>query len=282
MEEARLKIFVTGAAGFLGSQVMHALIDDGHEVAGCDNYVTSDQSRLHDRFHFLNADVREIRDWTGFYGVAGSDLVVHCAAIARSTWPNEAELWEHNVKATQAVLEWGVPVIFASSSVVGVLPTTAYSRTKAVAERLVLGRPGNLALRFGNIYGPGQSEDGPGVPNVVAAMRRHQREMGWVKLDGDGLQTRRFVHVTDAARAVVAAVNSTVRGTWMDICGEEVTIWQIGRCVTGTTGLLVEGPRRANDPPEIPQDPTPAKVLLGWEPTIYFEQGIKELLAPPA
>lgn len=254
--------------------VARELLAAGHHVAGVDNLITGDPERV--PTGATAAVPRDVRDLTQIDVQGSEDLIVHCAAIARSTWPNEAELWEHNVVATQAVLGWGPPVIFASSSVVGVYPTTPYARTKTVAERLVLGRAENLALRFGNIYGPGQSEDGPGTPNVIAAMLKSRRDNGHIKVEGTGVQARHFVHVDDAAQAVVAAVESDVRGCWLDICGERTTIVDLAHMIGGP--VKTEPPRQG-DPFTIDQDPTPARVLLGWEPQITLADGVRAMLA---
>lgn len=270
-----MRIYVTGANGFLGRAVWAALEADGHQLDGCDILITSKDDRVVGRPYYT-VPVQEVH--APIVDDYRADLVVHCAAIARSTWPDEAELWEHNVVATQAVLSWGVPVIFASSSVVGLDPLpSVYARTKAVAERLVLGRPGNLALRFGNIYGPGQSEEGPGTPNVLASFRRSASRWGVIDIDGDGDQSRHWVHVTDAAAAVVAAVNSDVRGTWLDICGEEAELNALAGFWPRHV-VLRYSPERYGDPKRIPQDPTPAKVLLGWEPKISLAEGLKEVV----
>lgn len=263
------RIFVTGVAGFLGNHVARALIREGHEVSGCDNLLTGSRANL-EQIHLAGESIRGIQ----YMNRPNVDLVVHCAAIPRSTWPDETDLWEHNVRATQVVLGWGVPVIYASSSTAA-NPTNLYGRTKLLSERMVLGA-GGTALRFCNIYGPGQSEDDVvTVPNVLAAFRRQRETKGRVFVDGDGTKTRHWVHVTDAAQAVVAAVDTPLRGLWVDVCGERRSI---GEMASAFGVPVVYGPDRPNDPQDMPQDPMPAKILLGWEPRVDLDAGVAEVV----
>jgi UDP-glucose 4-epimerase len=264
-----VRVFVTGIGGFLGRHVALALMEAGHAVAGCDNFLTSAEPESLP-FPVGRYSVQEVQAFPGRL----TDLVVHCAAIPRSTWPNDEELWEHNVVATKAVLDWGLPVIFASSSTAA-NPTNTYGTTKLTAERLVLGR-GGTALRFSNIYGPGQSEDqSVTTANVLAAFRAQRANLGRVIVEGDGTKTRHWVHVTDAARAVVAAVDRPQPGMWLDICGERASI----RRMASAFGCPIRYvPNRPNDPQDMPQDNRPAKYLLGWEPKVSLWEGLAEVV----
>lgn len=267
-----MKVHVTGVAGFLGNHIARALIREGHEVGGSDNLITGSRANL-DGIDMGNEAIRDVR----IMDAPEADIVVHAAAIPRSTWPNEDDLWEHNFHATMAVLRWGMPVIYISSSTAA-NPTNVYGRTKQVAERVVLMDRGNLALRPCNIYGPGQSEDdGVTTPNVLAAFRRQRATTGTVRVEGDGTKTRHWVHVSDVARAVVLAVESDVRGWWLDICGERASIGEVAAAFGCPIGYL---PNRPNDPQDIPQSGLGALRQLGWKPLVSLAEGLADVTRP--
>lgn len=269
MDEAK-RVLVTGVAGFLGSRAAEHLLKGGFGVVGCDNLLIGKRELIPDGVEFTHSSVQE-------FDCPPVDAIVHCAAIARSAWGDPQELWEHNVGGTRAVaqmvLDRGARLVHASSSVVHVPDSSVYARTKTEAEEIALS-VGGLALRFGNIYGRGQIEDGH-EPNVIAAMRRSFRESGSVRIDGNGTQKRNFVHVDDAARAIVLAVEISASG-WLDICSmEEVSVIDIARKFT--SAQFAYAPSR-NDPSEIPQNPERAKWILGWEAQIPFDAGIWEMV----
>lgn len=266
-----MKVFITGVAGFLGSNTAKLFLSHGWEVYGCDNLVTGQIKNVPDSVKWQQIPVQEVTK------VVVPDVIVHTAAIARSAWPNKDELWEHNVRSTLAVNTMvkltAAKYVYCSSSVVWKPQSSVYAQTKFIGEQLALS-VGALALRFGNIYGPGQNEDGH-EPNVIASMRRSVRETGKVRVDGTGRQSRRFVHVRDAARAIFLAAESDLTGVWMDIATEEeVTI----RSLAERFGAPIElGPSR-NDPHAIRQETEAARWLLGWSPEVALEDGLAEVI----
>lgn len=266
-----MKVFVTGVAGFLGSRVARLFLEKGWEVEGCDNLLTGKEENVPKGVTFFPVSVQEYR------GAVAASVIVHAAAIARSAWPNEDDLWEHNVNGTIAALDlWhngGVQFVYCSSCVVDRPNSSVYARTKEVGERLVLAS-GGVALRFGNIYGPGQNEEGP-EPNVIASMKRALRETGAVRVDGTGRQSRRFVHVDDAANAVWLAYQRYHPGVWMDIATKDEI--SINALAARFDAPITYGPTR-NDPHVIRQDTQTAKWLIGWEPTVPLDTGLKEVI----
>lgn len=266
-------VYVTGVAGFLGSHVARRLIQRGYRVFGCDNLSVGVVENVPERVKFRAAGCENLLD-NEFLLVEG---VIHCAAIARSAWPNEDDLWLSNVHGTQNVMEVasmnGIKkIVHASSSVVHHPDSSVYARTKAAAERIALGH-GASCLRFGNIYGSGQNETGD-EPNVIAQMRRSLREDGCIRVDGDGSQTRDFVHVEDAAAAVVKALERPIR-TWVDICtGVQTSILDIAT----RFGCPIEAGESRGDPQVILQDPEPARWMLGWTPSIDIDEGLKQVI----
>lgn len=264
--------YVTGVAGFLGSHVARALMASGYHVYGCDDFSVGAPENVPTGVRFREKKCEALTD-TDFLLI---ESVVHCAAIARSAWPNEDQLWSANVAGTAKVMaaadRAGVrDIVHASSSVVHHPTSSTYARTKTAAERIALGF-GAICLRFGNIYGLGQNETGS-EPNVIAQMRRSVRERGTVRVDGDGTQSRDFVHVLDAANAVVSAIEEPVRGMWLDICsGQQTTILEIAEMFD----VPIEWAEGRNDPHSIVQDPEPARWLLHWAPGVDLQRGLTE------
>lgn len=267
------RIYVTGVAGFLGSHVALDLLDRGWSVLGCDDLSVGSRENVPSGVVFKEIDCRYITA----ENLSDADAVVHCAAIARSAWPSPERLWWSNVRATQSVMEASAnagikKIVHASSSVVQVPDSSVYAKTKSLAEMVALSY-GATCLRFGNIYGKGQNELGH-EPNVIASMRRCLQENGYIRVDGDGTQSRDFVHVTDAANAMVSALLEPVGGIWLDICtGRQTSIMQIAESFRAPIQFA---PSR-NDPLVIVQDPKPAEVLMLWVSSVDIDQGLAEV-----
>lgn len=268
-----MRVYVTGVAGFLGSNVANALIEQGHSVSGCDDMSVGRKENIPERVRFDRVDCRFMNE----HFLYGEDAVVHCAAIARSAWPDPSQLWWSNVRGTLSVVKSakaaGIEnVVHASSSVVHVPDSSVYAQTKAAAERVALAY-GATCLRFGNIYGPGQNELGH-EPNVIASMRASAKKTGVVRVDGDGEQTRDFVHVDDASNAVVSALKERIGPLWVDICTNRQTSI---KTIADAFGLPLEWAPSRNDPAEIVQDNAAAEALLLWLPTIDIEEGLPQV-----
>jgi UDP-glucose 4-epimerase len=269
-----MNVYITGVAGFLGSEVARQFIDLGWTVVGCDNMITGRIENIPDGAVFIRKDVRELEAIPD-----NTTVVIHTAAIARSAWPDADEMYDVNVIGTQAVLtaakNVGARVVHASSCVALLPWTNRYASSKYVAERAAV-TAGATALRYSNIYGPGQSEDGP-EPNVLANWLRQLGDHEAIRVDGDGRQTRDFIHVKDAARAtVMAALRPVGDHQWMDICtGVQTPIIELAHKFSPNIRFA---DRRPGDPDCLPQDPGYATALLGFTAEIPLEQGLKDIL----
>ncbi len=268
-----MRAYVTGVAGFLGSEVARQLINLGYDVYGCDNLLTGKRSNVPIEVQWVATPIQEVVE----HFTLPLDVVINASGIARSVWENDSDLWEHNVKGTMAAVRLAnnnnAKLIHCSSSVVHISDSSVYARTKEVSERIALAS-GAIALRFCNIYGPGQSEEGQ-EPNVIASMRRDAREKGTVRVDGDGKQRRDFIHVSDAARAIVASIGTFTPSIWIDVTsGIPISILEIAEMFE----LPIQWAPSRNDPFEINQDSEPARWILGWEPKVELLEGLIEVI----
>jgi UDP-glucose 4-epimerase len=221
--------FVTGAAGFIGSHICKKLLENGHTVYGADNFVTSTETHLPDGVEMIGVDIRYMS------GIPKEvKWVFHTAAIARSAWDDEVEVFSTNVGGTQKIVDMmyenfgnSARLIYSSSSMSGLPTTNTYAFSKFRGEQIALGFPNSVALRYSNVYGVGQSMIGS-EPNVLAAWRRQRAEQGWIRVDGDGQQVRDFIHVEDVVDANVVAM---YKGSgWYDICtGRQQKILDIAK-----------------------------------------------------
>jgi UDP-glucose 4-epimerase len=231
-----VKVVVTGAAGFIGSQLTESLLESGHDVVGIDGFVdyypravketNLRAARDHRRFRLIEALV-QATDLAEAFDGAGQ--VFHLAAQAgvRSSWGDDFKSYtDHNVLGTQRVLEAaaraGTPrvVLASSSSVYGdaaelplrettlCRPISPYGVTKLAAEHLahlygrLHGVP-TVSLRYFTVYGPRQRPD-----MAFHRFLRAARDAQPISLFGDGGQTRDFTYVTDIVSATRAAADS--------------------------------------------------------------------------
>jgi UDP-glucose 4-epimerase len=279
-----MKYVVTGGAGFIGSHLVDALIDLGHDVIIIDNLLSGFEQNINKKATFHNCDIRRLENISMHFN--GADGVFHMAAIARTPWciENPILAYETNVMGTLNVLEASrinniKRVVMTSSNVVYAF-WTPYRSSKEALEALanVYNNMYGLSvvcLRNSNVYGSRQSELGPS-PNVFSALRKTKRDNNFVEITGDGEQSRDFTHVSDIVAGHICAMNSNAVGEY-DLC-------------TGVNNSLnfvaaffecniKYAPDRPGDIKHIHQDPTPALEQLNWKAKVTLKEGMKDFLS---
>jgi nucleoside-diphosphate-sugar epimerase len=302
---------VTGAAGFIGSHLCAALLAEGHQVRGIDNFDPYYDRRLkesnladlrrHPAFTFVEADLVEA-DLAGL--LDGADRVFHQAARAgvRSSWGADFRAYVHaNVTATQRLLEAlrarpAVRAVFASSSSVygeaarGPTPEDAprrpvspYGVTKLAGEALAAAYHANfglpvVGLRYFTVFGPRQRPD--------MAFHRFARAITLgrpFEVYGDGRQVRDFTYVTDAVAANLLAIGRGQPGEVYNIGGgAPASVLDAIGILTGLAGRkaqIVWGPRQPGDPRATEADTTRAREVLGFRPRVGLTEGLGEMMA---
>jgi len=294
----KIKAVVTGGAGFIGSNLVDGLIEKGYDVHVIDNLVAGKRENVNPKAVFHEKDIRNLEDMHVI--MENAKYVFHLAAVPRVQFSIEHPIQtnEVNVDGTLNVLkaahEAGVKkVVFsASSSAYGdqpimplredmpANPKSPYGLHKYIGElycRLfseIYGLP-TVSLRYFNVYGPRLDPTGA-YALVMGLFLRLRSEGKPLTITGDGTQTRDFTHVRDVVRAnILAAESETVgHGEVINIgAGNNHTINHLAELMGGE----VEHIAARLEPHDTLADNSLAKKLLGWEPTVSFEEGIAEL-----
>ncbi len=310
---AELPVLVTGAAGFIGSNLVLRLLEDGHRVVGVDdlstgalgNLATARSERFAGRFTFERLDVRQ-GGLDAVMGRHGPEIVHHLAAqvdVRRSVADplHDAAV---NVLGSIAVLEAarraGVrKVVYASSVGSYGEPTAAdlpvdesfdgpASSPYGTSKRVVLDYLATYrelygldftALTLANVYGPHQTTAGEG--GVVATFIGRMLAGEPCAIYGDGEQTRDFVFVDDVVHAFVLAADRGDGGRFLIGTGERTSVNQLFHALAAATGYPNEPIREAARPGEIRDscvDSRLAAATLGWKPWTTIEEGLAATL----
>jgi nucleoside-diphosphate-sugar epimerase len=299
-----VRVVVTGAAGFIGSQLSERLVADGVEVTGIDAFTdfyerSAKEANLAtlsgaDGFGLVEADLRT--DALDRH-LEGADAVVHLAAQpgVRDSWGQSFDVYVgHNVLATQRVLDAAVRtgvtrVVFASSSsiygaaetlptyeAISPLPISPYGVTKLAGESL-LGAYRQLgistaALRYFTVYGPRQRPD-MAIRRFIAAALTGEP----VPLFGTGAQRRDFTFVSDVVEATARVVETGVEGAFNVGGANPIALNDLVGVIERVVGRPVPLDRRAalaGDPPSTSAAIGRASQAFGYEPKVGLPEGI--------
>jgi UDP-glucose 4-epimerase len=290
-----------GGAGFIGSNLVDALVERGDDVLVVDDLSTGHRKHVNPGAQLLELDIRT--DSKGLTSALRKrEFVFHTAALARVPRSVEDPVGTHeaNVTGTLRVLKGAADagvrrVVYSSSSSVygdqATLPLVEemvpnplnpYACQKLMGEiyarnfHQVYGLE-TVCLRYFNVYGPRQVMEG--AYRLVIGIFLDQRRRGEpLTVHGDGQQTRDFTWVGDVVRANLLAAGSSAVGAGEPInigSGHEVSISRIAELIGGP---VVHMPPRGNDERFKRAGVERAGALLGWAPSLTVEQGIERLL----
>ena len=302
-----MRILVTGAAGFLGSNLADRLVTEGHDVVGLDNFITGSPENIahlmgHERFSFHKYDV------TDFIYVAGDlDGVFHFASPASPIDYLELPIQTLKVgslgthKALGLAKEKGARFLLASTSEVygdpavhpqpesywghvnPVGPRGVYDEAKRFSEAMTMAYHrfhgvDTRIVRIFNTYGPRmRAHDGRVVSNFCVQALRGKP----LTLYGDGSQSRSFCYVDDLVEGIYRLFNTDYTDPVNIGNPREFTVKQLADLVnelTGNPGGTKHKELPEDDPKVRQPDISLARKLLGWEPRIAVEEGLKRTL----
>jgi dTDP-glucose 4,6-dehydratase len=299
-----LRIVVTGAAGFIGSHLAEALLDRDHTVLGVDNLVTGDLANIEPlrgrAFEFVRHDVTRHIDIDGEVDVVfhwaspaspidylrlpiqtlkvGSlgthnALGLALAKRARFVLASTSEVYGDPLEHPQREAYWGHvnPIgprgVYDEAKRFAEAMTLAYHRAHGVDTRIV---------RIFNTYGPRMRlHDGRAVPAFMTQALRNED----VTVFGDGTQTRSFCYISDLVDGILRLVDAPTNEPVNIGNPHELTIEEIARTIislVGSRSRIVHEPLPIDDPKQRRPDITRARTLLGWEPQVGLEEGLRK------
>ena len=311
-------VLITGAAGFIGSHLVERFLQGGAGVVGLDNLLTGDRSNLahvldRPQLHFREFDVTrawesELDPWLAAEGIRPA-LILHFASPASPVDYAQLPLETMAVNSRGpeecllAARRWNARFLYASTSesygdplehpqresywgnVNPVGPRSCYDESKRFGEALTMSfvRKHHVdarIIRIFNTYGPRmRTDDGRVVPNFIGQVLAGKP----LTIYGDGRQTRSFCYVSDLVEGIVrCAASEQTRGQVVNLGNpKEHTIREFAEIIARTVGVpfsMEPKPLPPDDPGRRCPDISRARELLGWEPVVSLDEGLRKTI----
>jgi UDP-glucose 4-epimerase len=301
-----MRTLVTGGAGFIGSNLVDALVERGDDVTVIDDISTGKRHNLDEALahgsELMELDIRDREAMGAAVDRVRPDVVFHLAAQidVRKSVADPANDSRINVEGTINVLRaaqasgvrrvvntstggavYGEGRIIPAPEDHPVAPEAPYGLSKFCAESYCelfarLHGLSTVSLRYGNVYGPRQ--DPLGEAGVVAIFCHKLLEGERPTIFGDGLQTRDYIYVSDVVDANLLAAQSEAGGPFNVGRGVETTVLELVEALRPHADGSFEpehAPERPGEVRRIALDASRAKSELGWEPRVGLEEGIE-------
>ncbi len=302
-----MRVIVYGAAGFIGSHMCDRLLAEGHTVVGLDNFLTGSEQNLahlarHPGFRFIRQDVTQPTLLDG-----AIDAVLHMASPAspKDYLEHPIETLDVGSAGTRQMLElarahnasflltstsetYGDPLVHPQvetywGNVNPVGPRSCYDESKRFAEAMTMAfhrthkMRTNIARIF-NTYGPRMKlNDGRVVPAFMDQALRGEP----LTIFGDGSHTRSFCYVSDLVDGLYRLMQSDERYPVNLGNPQEMTILEFAeriRALTGSKSRIIHEPLPQDDPKQRKPDISKARRILGWEPRVQLDDGLRQTI----
>jgi UDP-glucose 4-epimerase len=304
-----MKILVTGGAGFIGSHVVDAYIEAGHEVVILDNLVSGKKENINSQAKFVEGDITLKEVIEGVFHKCGPfDAVNHLAAQKSVTESVKDPIFDAqtNIIGSLNIFEcarqnkvkkiifsstggalYGDGVEIPTSEDAKIAPLSPYGISKYTVENYLrfyqeFGIK-TAILRYANVYGPRQ--DPHGEAGVVAIFSQKVLNNEPIIIFGSGEQTRDFVYVKDVIKANLLAIETNESFICNIGTGQETSVNLLAnqlKNIAQNEGLnvseIIYKDARLGELQRSVLNITRAKEILNWQPEISFENGIKETM----
>lgn len=302
-----MKVVVTGGAGFVGSNLCKRLLEEGHNVLCVDNRITGSTRNIeplliHPQFRYQEQDVTKPFEFE-------ADAIFHMASPASPVGYMEhpIETIMVNSMGTYQMLEqarkqnamflisstseiYGDPLVHPQTeeywgNVNPIGPRACYDESKRLGETLTMEfyrqyRTNIRIVRIFNTYGPNsQIHDGRMIPNFITQALKNEP----LTIYGDGTKTRSICYVSDLVEGLVQAMfHSGTMGEVFNLGNpEEHTVMEYAQTITrlcNSSSTTIFEPVRIDDPERRRPNITKARTILGWEPKVGIEDGLKRTI----
>ncbi|HWE39953.1 MAG TPA: SDR family oxidoreductase [Isosphaeraceae bacterium] len=304
-------VLVTGGAGFIGSHLVEALLEQGCRVRVVDNLSTGHRrnlAHLEGRYEWLEGDLADFE--TCRLAVEGVEAVFHDAAIPSVPRSVREPLQSHasgptaTLNVLEAARQAGVRrVVFAASSsaygetselpkheAIFPSPLSPYAAGKLAGEHYVgvyaqtMGLDG-VSLRYFNVFGPRQDPSSP-YSGVISLFSKAMREGRRPLIYGDGRQTRDFTYVSNVVAANLAAYRAEgmLGGAVLNVgTGRRISLLDLVAAINDILGTHLEPefqPARPGDVRDSQASLERIRAILGYQPLVDFEEGLRRTIEP--
>ena len=296
-----MKVLVTGGAGFIGSNVVDGLIEEGYEVIVVDDLSNGREENISDKAVFYKVDIRD-KKLEDVIKSEKPDIVIHNAAQLSVRVSVEDPLLDADINIIGGLNLIDIcqknkvrKIIFASSggTVYGdqsqfpadeshpTNPISPYGVAKLSTENYLyyfskIHGLDYIALRYANVYGPRQ--DPHGEAGVVAIFSKKILAGEAPLINGDGLQTRDYTYIGDVVKVNIVAIKSDFTGPVNIGTGAEtdvVTLFNVLKDASGKDIEELHGPAKTGEQKRSVLDNSLAGKVLGWKPEFSIEEGLK-------
>ena len=300
-----MKILVTGGAGFIASHVADAYLAAGHEVVIIDNLSSGQKENLNPQAKFIEADITDKEKIQAIIREERPDVINHHAAHIQVGYSVKNPQFdaENNILGLLNIMEAAkeIPVKKVIMAATGgamygnkETPFTEEMKEEPLSPYGISKRSGELylnyyhelygipyiSLRYSNVYGPRQNPHGES--GVIAIFSEMIAEGKAPVINGDGSHTRDYVFIDDVAKANLLALETDFVGELNIGTQTEISTNEVFRKVVAEMGVNIEekhGEERPGEQVTSSLDYSKAKQVLGWEPSVEFDEGVKRVVA---
>ena len=299
-----MKIMVTGGAGFIGSHIVNAYIDAGHDVVIIDDLSSGEMSFVNPKAMFYQLNIHSPDVKTILEKEKISAINHHAAQIsvsesvsdplfdANSNIIGTLQLLQNAVSlkidkfvfASTGGAMYGKQTVFPANEEHPCHPLSPYGISKLCAEKYInyfrtQHGLNTTVLRYSNVYGPHQNPHGEA--GVVAIFCQRLMEGLPPVICGDGEQTRDFISVKDVAQANIIALDSKCEGTFNLGTGKETSVNLLTKELLKVSGIRTSAkhsPPRKGEQRRSSIDSSKLLKNFGWKPCISLEEGLLETI----
>lgn len=299
------KILVTGGAGFIGSHLVDALIEQNHQVLVIDNLVSGNKANLNEQATFLEKDITD--NLSELFLENNFDYVFHLAAQINVCKSVENPFFDANINITGSLnliqesykhqvkkfvfistggAMYGEANAIPTSETADCQPDSPYGEAKYTIERYLelynkLHDLDYMIYRFANVYGPRQSS--LGEAGVISIFSNKLLKDQATVVYGDGYQTRDYIYITDVINALVLAITSQKKAVVYNVgTGIETSVNSLLAIISEKIGKEFKPdylPARDGEVLQSCLNYAKIKEDLGWEPKVSLTDGLSQAIA---